>query len=183
MNPTLRRYRHALLLGLVLALFSLAFLPNGFHRVTPWATASFPGIVTVTVSPNPLTVTVVPPKSSVLGKAFTIKAEVENGGEVVVKNTNAEILLPVGLILPRGDAQKNIGKIPALRTKSVSWRVLAAEEGDYIVIVQVSGEVNAQVITEQDSAIITVTAARPKGKNVFLALLETILDALTSRLR
>ena len=183
MSFSLTRYRYALLLGLALALFSLAFLPNGLHRVTPWATASSPGIVTATVSPNPLTVTVVPPKSSVVGKAFTIKAEVENGGEVVVKNASAEILLPAGLILSRGDAQKNIGKIPALRTKSVSWRVLAAEVGDYIVIVQVSGEVNAQVITEQDSAIITVTEPRPKGKNALILFFQQIFDALTDRFR
>lgn len=142
------------------------------------AVSALSGILTATVSPNPLEVTLVSPKSALVTRAFSIKAQVKNAGVASIENVSVELRLPVGLTIVRGASIQTIKKIPRRRTRSVTWRVSTQEAGEYIVSVDVSGTVADSDVSGHDADIISVNEVRSTGNNVLLNFWRNIFAAL-----
>lgn len=178
MSVSLLQNRFAMLLlaasALVLFLPVSAKLPK-IPLPTP---AALTGILTATVSPNPLEVTLVSPKNATVARAFSIKAQMKNNGAVSIENVSVRLTLPAGLTFVRSASLQTIKKIPKRRTRSVTWRVLASSAGDYIVVADVSGTVAQSDVSGQDTAIISISEARSTGNNALLNFWRNIFAAL-----
>lgn len=117
------------------------------------------GVVTATVSVNPLSVSVSAPDSVFVDQHFKVEANIENYGSNKIKEALAIIQLPQGLTL-KGKCERTIGMIPPHKKKTVAWRVRATEVGTYVIQVSVSGrdEATDALLTAQGSTIVTVKA-------------------------
>jgi len=115
------------------------------------------GVITATVTVNPLSVSVLAPSTVSVGQTFDVEATVENRGGTRVERASATINLPEGLELVKHKAERTLGAIPPHKGKSITWQVRAIEVGEYVVSVSASGEYEEALITEDSSATITIT--------------------------
>ena len=145
---------------------------------------AFSGMLTATVSINPLFVTIIPPADAEISKPFSIDVKVENRGDAKIEELKARIYLPDGLFLVGKDAEKNAGVLHGEKEKTVSFRVRAEAVGSYIVSVSSVGMVAStnDMIYSDDTAVIEVRSqGQPKRLNLFTLLssyLQTILNML-----
>ena len=116
------------------------------------------GVITATVTVNPLWVSVSAPSSVLVGESFQVEATIENRGEAKIEKAVATIILPDGLELVRPPkAERNLGAIPPHKHKTATWQVQAASESGYIIMVSASGEYAGVIITEDSTAAVTFT--------------------------
>lgn len=113
--------------------------------------ASSLGILTATVSINPLEVKVSAPKEIKVNRTFVVKASLINKGEEKIKDVEAEIYLSPGLRLIRRDEEQELGTIPSRRKKFSFWPVKGEKLGNYVIMVKASGEIKDQEIEAEDS--------------------------------
>jgi len=124
------------------------------------AHASFLDVIRALVTINPLAVNVSVPLEDVeKGDVFNVVGEVMNRGEVRIENGESTIFLPPELVLLTKNPTKKIGVIPAGKEKSSRWRVRGDTTGNYVVSIHVSGTVQGDQISAEESNVVTVTQA------------------------
>lgn len=133
------------------------------------------GIITATVTVNPLSVSVSAPSSVAVGQPFDVEATVENHGGAKIERAVASIDLPAGLQLITHKAERTLGVIPSHKRKTITWRVSAVKEGEYIVSVSASGLYAGVTVSEDGTDAVTVTEeASPRWNRVLWWLLSRI---------
>ena len=144
------------------AIFSSGILDK---RENYWAEASFWNTIKAWVTINPLSVKVAAPLDVQVNKVFKITAEVVNKGEEKINNTKGEIFLPrEGIVFLKKNPVQKVGVIPPKKEKKVSWSVKGEKEGYYVISISVSGELQEQVFSAEDSIMVRVIKPLPKGK-------------------
>ena len=111
------------------------------------------GVVTATVRPNPLKVTVSAPQNVSVGQWFTVSADVSNFGEEIITQTVATLNAPAELKVK--NQRKNLGNLAAHGTKTVTWQVKASVSGNFIITAQASGKLLGEPISSSDSTTIS----------------------------
>ena len=123
------------------------------------------GVITATVRPNPLSVTVSSAPSTVfVGHRFQIKARIENLGAEQISEAVATIHLPdSGVTLLSSTAEQSLGTIRKQRI--AHWRLQADAVGSYIVQVSVTGQDEAgYLIAKEGSTLVEVRKAPGHGR-------------------
>jgi hypothetical protein len=139
-----------LLLGAVLLLAAL--LPG------PPPVSSAEAVVTVSVMvlPNPIVVTIPTPPRVRVGVPFPILAFIESSADSGIEEAAATIHPPDGFEVVMPGSAVDLGTIRAHGSAVAMWLVRALEMGNYVVLVSVSGIYGGDVVTGQDSALVTV---------------------------
>ena len=158
-----------------LPLFLAVFILTTVFFSSP-AQASFWNIIKAWVTINPLEVNLSVPLEVEINKVFKVEAKVINKGKERIEKVKGEIFLPEGLILIRKDPVQKIGVIPGKKEKKISWPVKGEKEGNYIISVRVSGELNGSELTKEVSAKVVIKekglGVREKGIHFFNKFLE-----------
>lgn len=144
------------------------------------AEASFLDTIIALVTINPLHVVISAPAEVEAEKVFKVEATVSNRGEERIKNAQAEIFLPEGLVLMSKNLSKEIGVIPGKKAKKAFWRIQGIETGNFVISVSASGELQGDSISVQGNTVIVAVQAefRPPGRSFnlfqrFLGLFQT----------
>lgn len=137
------------------------------------------GTVEVSITPNPLAVSVFAPDKVVEGRHFTVRVQIQNLGDGKIRNTVATIHLDEeGLSLGRQKPERHVGAIGPHKVRTVRWRVKAVETGNYIVLVSVLGKGITGDLTAQDSITVTV-----KERGRFFNFLQRWYEVLVGSYR
>ena len=111
-------------------------------------------VLTATVHPNPLKVEITAPDNVIVGEWFDVSAEVTNFGTEIVTKTTVTLNSPRELRLR--NKKKRVGNLTSGEPVSLKWQVKARSEGNFIVLVEVSGRLSGEKISaSDDSKIIT----------------------------
>ena len=113
-------------------------------------------VITASVFLSPLEVRASAPSEVTTGTVFTIRAIIRNNGDLHLREVTAVIYLPKDLELAVSKADSTRGTVPAHKHATLSWKVTALEEGNYIIMVLASGMYAGIVVTEQDVVLVTV---------------------------
>lgn len=139
-----------LLLGAVLLLTAPLPAPP------PVSSAEAVVTVSVTVLPNPIVVTVRTPPRVRAGTPFPILAFIENGGNSRIEEAVATIHTPEDIeVIIRG-TEVDLGAIPENGSTPAMWLARAITEGNYVVLVSVSGTYGGDIVTAHDTALLTI---------------------------
>ena len=111
------------------------------------------GVVTVTVMPNPLKVTVSAPQNVSVRQWFTVSADVSNLGKETITQTVATLNVPAKLKVQH--QRRNLGNLAAHGTKTVTWQVKANASGSFIITAEASGKLLTETISSSDSTTIS----------------------------
>ena len=117
------------------------------------------GVVTATVRPNPLKVSVSAPSSVTVGQWFDISADVTNLGNLTITSTVATISSSTGLTVK--GPKKKIGNLVGGPTKTVTWRAKANSSGAFVIQVEATGNLAGEQISSSDS--LNISAAGSLG--------------------
>jgi len=112
--------------------------------------------VSVTVLPNPIEVTVRTPPRVRAGVPFPVLAFIENCSESRIEAAVATIHTPDSvevIVVGRG---VDLGTIPANGANTAVWLVRALTEGNYVLLVSISGIYDGDVVTAQDAVLVPV---------------------------
>lgn len=112
------------------------------------------GVVTATVRPNPLDVSVSVPSSVVVGKWFDISADITNLGNQNISSTVVTIHSPTEITI-KGGQKKKIGNLAGGQTKTVTWPAKANSSGNFVIQVEATGNLAGEQISSSDSIIIS----------------------------
>ena len=110
-------------------------------------------IVTATVRPNPLEVSVSAPGTVVVGQWFDINADIVNLGNQTITQTTATIHSSTAITIK--SSKKKIGDLAGGQTKAVTWRAKVNSSGTFIIQVDASGNLAGEQISSSDSVIIS----------------------------
>lgn len=111
------------------------------------------GVVTATVRPNPLEVSVSAPGGVVVGQWFDINADVANLGDQSITGIEAIIQTPTEVTV-KGQ-KKKVGTLAGSQTKTVTWRAKANSSGNFVIQVEASGNLAGEQISSFDSVLIS----------------------------
>lgn len=112
------------------------------------------GVITATVRPNPLEISVSAPGSVTVGQWFDISAEIANLSDdpitrtIVILNSPPEIKIKA----PR----KKIGNLNAHQTVTVNWQAKANSAGNFVIQVEAEGNLDGEQISSSDSTVVSV---------------------------
>lgn len=112
--------------------------------------------ITANVFLNPLEVQASAPPEVTTGTVFAVKAIIRNNGDLGVRKVTVVIYLPKGLELSASKVERTRGAVPAHRDATISWKIRALEEGNYVIMVLASGTYGGTVVTEQDVVLVAV---------------------------
>ena len=135
-----------------------------------FAQASFFDIIRALVTINPLKLDVTAPAEAEIDKVFKVEAVATNKGKDTILNAEAKIFLHPGLILLKKDPIQKMGVIVGEKEKKVSWSVKGDSTGNYIILVEVSGELRGEPLSADGTAQITLKEkSLPPGRsfNIF----------------
>lgn len=111
--------------------------------------------LTATVKPNPLEVKVVAPNNVQVDKWFDIETQIINKGDAAIEKTFVTIHTPSELSV-RGKKVR-IGTLTAGGTTKVVWRAKAKEFGNFVVQVDVGGNLNGEKVSASDTTLISAS--------------------------
>lgn len=155
----------------VFVLSSFVFLGTSYSS-SPLA--SLFGMIRAWVTINPLTVNVSVPSEVEIDKIFMVVVEIGNKGEKQIKNAQGVIFLPEGLLLKKKSAQA-IGVISDRKKKKIQWPI-KGEEGNYIITVKVSGELEGNELTKEVSAKVLIKEKDLKSQSRWARFFERLLN-------
>lgn len=112
------------------------------------------GVVTATVRPNPLEVTVSAPSTVTVGQWFDISADIANLGDQTITGTTATIHSPQEVAI-KGGQKKKVGDLSGGLTKTVTWRAKATSTGSFVIQVEATGSLAGEQISSSDTTIIS----------------------------
>ena len=115
------------------------------------------GVVTATVRPNPLKISVSAPGSVVVGQWFDISADVANLSNDPITQTIVKLNSPPEIKVKA--ARKKIGNLAAHQTTTVIWQVKAIAAGNFVITAEASGKLLGEPISSSDSTTITSTGS------------------------
>lgn len=115
------------------------------------------GVVSATVRPNPLKVSVLAPSSVVVGQWFDISADVANLGDDPITQTIVTLNSPREIKVKA--TREKIGNLAAHQTTTVIWQAKANVAGNFIITVEASGKLLGEPISSSDSAAITAAGS------------------------
>ena len=130
-----------------------------FSSFSSFVFASQTGTLVATVSINPLTLQLSAPSIVQQGRSFRLRAQIGNLGQSKIKEAEAIISVPSGLIV-KGAEEKKVGIIRGGREKRVSWQIKAKTEGIYIIQVEARGRVaeTGDLVTTSETVMVKVMA-------------------------
>lgn len=140
------------------------------------ARASLLDVIRALVTINPLEVDVSAPAEVEIGRVFRVEATAINKGENRIENAEAQIFIPEGLVVLRGDSVKQIGVIRGGKDKKVFWQVKGEEIGSYVITVRVSGILEGTEISDGDSMLVEITEEAPRGRRNLSELFRDFLN-------
>lgn len=113
-------------------------------------------VLTATVRPNPLNISLSAPPSVNVGQWFDAEVTITNHGGVPVSKASAVMHTPAG-VNARGK-KKRLGSLNPGQTQVV-WQMKLTRSGSKLVIlVEVEGVLNGETITADETAIISSTS-------------------------
>lgn len=136
----------------IIAISLLLFGVAGFKSV--FAQTS---VISATVRPNPLEVSVSAPSSVVVGQWFNISADVSNLSDDLITQTIVILNSPPEIKIKA--ARKKINNLAAHQTTTVSWQAKANAAGDFIITAEASGKLLGEPISSSDSTSIAATGS------------------------
>lgn len=110
-------------------------------------------VVTATVRPNPLKVSVSAPSTVVVGQWFDISADIANLGDQTITGTTATVNSPTEVTVK--SPKKKVGNLTASQTKTVTWRAKATSTGSFVIQVEATGSLAGEQISSSDTTIIS----------------------------
>ena len=113
-------------------------------------------VLTATVRPNPLDISLSAPPSVIVGQWFEISAEITNRGLESVGKTVVVLHSPSELAVKKKKQQ--LKTLAPHETETVRWRAKATKVGSGLVVVEVKGVLNGETITADETAIISSTS-------------------------
>ena len=132
----------------VIAISLLLFVAASFGSVHAQS-----GVVTATVRPNPLKVSVSPPGTVVVGQWFDISADIINLGSQTITGTTATIHTPTEITVK--GPKKKIGNLAGGQSKTVTWRAKANSSGNFVIQVEALCNLAGEQISSFDSVLIS----------------------------
>lgn len=114
------------------------------------------GAVQARVLVSPLSVTVLVPASATAGRAFRIRARVDNAGAATLRNVAVRLVAPGELELG-GPATQLLAQLRPGESRRVDWRVCTTHAGGYVVLVRAT---RGAFTAESAAALVNVAAAR-----------------------
>jgi hypothetical protein len=112
--------------------------------------------VSVTVVPNPIEINArIPPRARV-GVPFPVLAFIENGANSRIEEAVATIHTPEDIEVILRGTEVDLGTIRTHGSTTAMWLVRALEEGNYVILVSISGTYDGDIVTSQDAALVTV---------------------------
>lgn len=108
-------------------------------------------ILTATIRPNPLEVKITAPSTVAVGQWFDVSADFSNLGSEVITKTIATLNTPSDLKV-KGQ-RKKIGDLNNHETKTGIWQLKANASGDFVILVEVTGNLGSEQISATDSLI------------------------------
>jgi len=158
--------QNIIILSLIMAGIGLIiFLVFGGANLAFLSQANF-GVLTATVTINPLELEIEAPQRVELNKVFEVKAHIKNKGDALIKNGGAQVFTGEGLEV-LGQAGKKIGVIPGGKEKKTTWRLKGIKEGNHIINVSFAGELNNELVRIEDSAKIEVYSSGSIFQRIF----------------
>jgi hypothetical protein len=139
-----------LLLGAVLLLTALLPAPP------PVSSAEAVVTVSVTVVPSPVEINVRIPSHVREGVPFPVLAFIENSGDSRIEEAVATIHIPEDIEVILRGTEVDLGTIRTHGSTTAMWLVRALEEGNYVILVSISGTYDGDIVTGQDAALVTV---------------------------
>lgn len=112
------------------------------------------GVVSITVRPNPLKVSVFAPSGVSVGQWFEIKADITNLGSTTITKAMVTINSP-GEVVVKGQ-KKRIGNLAGDQTETVTWRAKANSAGNFVIQVEAAGNLAGEQISSSDSTVVSV---------------------------
>lgn len=146
------RVKRLVLLLLGAALLLTAPLP----APPPVSSAEAVVTVSVTVLPNPIVIAVRIPSRVQAGKPFPILAFIENSADSGIEEAVGTIHTPEGIEVILRGTEVDLGTIQTHGSTTAMWLVRALTEGNYVVVVSISGIYDGDVVTAQDAVLVTV---------------------------
>lgn len=143
------RHLAIILLGIAL-LFSL--LPPG-----PASSSTREVDVTATVTLSPLEVIASAPSEVRVGKVFSVEAIIRNLGDLWIDQAVASIYLPNDIEIVVVKPKHDLGDIAAHKYTTVTWRLRAVKEGNYIILILASGRYGGVTVAGDDTVLVAVT--------------------------
>lgn len=113
------------------------------------------GVVSATVRPNPLEVSVSAPGTMVVGQWFEVTADIANlSGDPITQTT---VILNTPSDIKVKAPRKKIGNLNAHQTITVSWEAKAKASGNFVIQAEASGKLLDERISSSDTTSITAT--------------------------
>lgn len=134
----------------VIAISLLLFWLTGFKSV--FAQTS---VISATVRPSPLVVSVSAPGTMVVGQWFEVTADIANlSGDPITQTT---VILNTPHDITVKAPRKKIGDLNAHQTVAVSWQAKANTSGNFVIQAEASGKLLGERISSSDTTSITAT--------------------------
>ena len=146
-----RGKRFALILAGIALLLTL--LPTG-----PAVASTREIEITATVTLSPLEVLASAPSRVLVGKVFRVDAIIRNRGDLKIKKAVASIYLPINVEIVGGHPKEDLGNIPAQKYTTVTWRLRALKEGNYVILISARGDYGGAIVTGEDVVLVTAAA-------------------------
>jgi hypothetical protein len=156
MNMPLPRYANRVKRLALLLLGAVLLLTAPLPAPPPVSSAEAVVTVGVTVLPNPIVVTVRTPPRVRAGTPFPILAFIENSADSRIEEAVATLHIPEGIEVILRGTEVDLGTVQTHGSTTAMWLVRALSEGNYVVLVSISGTYNGDVVTVQDAALVTI---------------------------
>ena len=112
-------------------------------------------LLTATVRPNPLSVTIDAPADVLINQQFNVSADILNRGADTIARSRVTLHAPRDVQIQR--RQVRLGNLTAGETITVSWQPRARNIGDFVMLVEATGDLANENISATDSAIVSAT--------------------------
>ncbi len=112
-------------------------------------------LLTATVRPNPLFVTIDAPANVLIGQWFEVSADVLNRGGDAIERSRTTLHAPRDVQVKR--KQKRIGDLTAGETTTITWQARARNSSTFILLVEATGNLSSEEISASDSAVVSAT--------------------------
>lgn len=116
------------------------------------------GVVTATVRPNPLDISLTAPATVNVGQWFEIEAEISNHGSEPISKTVVMLNTPNELTVRK--KRKRNGILGPRETQVITWQAKGTKAGDELVIqVEVEGILAGEKIVASEATIISAVGS------------------------
>ena len=118
-------------------------------------------LLTATVRPNPLSITIDAPADVLINQRFNISADILNRGADTIERSRVTLHAPRDVQTPRDvqiqRRQVHLGNLTTGETITVSWQARARNVGDFVMLVEATGDLADENISATDSSVVSAT--------------------------